>query len=248
MSVTIHLYYTGRNGNARKFAEEMTASGIVEQVRAEAGNESYEYFFPMEDPETVLLIDRWRDQAALDEHHHSEMMPKIAALRDKYKLRLKVERYADECPKERNVIRKAEPQDAGRIAEIEIFNYRLNFYPIFRNDGFYFGEKQVSSAADELRRKGMTDTYVYDDGVVKGFIRMEGTEVKKLFVEPVLQGQGIGAKLLAFAVKEHRADHLWALEKNTKAIAFYARHGFQPTGRKELEEDTDEYLIELKKA
>ena len=95
MSLTINLYYTGKNGSARAFAEEMTASGIVERVRAEAGNERYEYFFPMEDPETVLLIDRWKDQAALDAHHQSPMMKEIAALREKYHLRLRVERYKD---------------------------------------------------------------------------------------------------------------------------------------------------------
>lgn len=95
MSITINLYYTGKNGAARKFAEEMVASGIVAAVRAEEGNERYEYFFPMEDPETVLLIDRWRDQEALDFHHKSPMMSQIAQLRDKYKLRLRVERYAD---------------------------------------------------------------------------------------------------------------------------------------------------------
>ena len=50
----------------------------------------------MEDPETVLLIDRWRDQEVLDFHHKSPMMDKIATLRDKYKLRLRVERYVDE--------------------------------------------------------------------------------------------------------------------------------------------------------
>ena len=96
MSITVNLYYTGKNGSARKFAEEMVASGIVDAVRAEEGNERYEYFFPMEDPEAVLLIDRWRDQAAIDFHHKSEMMTQIAALRDKYGLRLKVERYVEE--------------------------------------------------------------------------------------------------------------------------------------------------------
>lgn len=95
MSITINLYYTGKEGSARKFAQEMVDSGIVEEVRAEEGNEKYEYFFPMEDPETVLLIDRWRDQEALDFHHKSPMMDKIAALRDKYKLRLRVERFVD---------------------------------------------------------------------------------------------------------------------------------------------------------
>lgn len=95
MSITINLYYTGKNGSARKFAEEMVSRGIVDLVRAEDGNERYEYFFPMDDPETVLLIDRWRDQAAIDFHHKSPMMAQIATLRDQYKLRLRVERYVD---------------------------------------------------------------------------------------------------------------------------------------------------------
>ena len=99
MSITINLYYTGTNGCARQFVEEMVSTGIVDAVRAEEGNERYEYFFPMDDPETVLLIDRWRDQAAIDVHHKSKMMAQIAALRDKYKLRLRVERYID-APKE----------------------------------------------------------------------------------------------------------------------------------------------------
>ena len=96
MSLTIHIYYTGTNGNARRFAEEMMVSGIVEAVRQETGNEHYAYYFPMEDPETVLLIDRWKDQAALDLHHKSPMMEQIAALRKKYKIRMKVQRFTEE--------------------------------------------------------------------------------------------------------------------------------------------------------
>ena len=96
MSLIVNLYYTGKDGNARKFAEEMVSSGIVEAIRAEEGNERYEYFFPMDDPETVLLIDHWKDQAALDVHHKSPMMAQIAALRDKYKLCLRVEQYREE--------------------------------------------------------------------------------------------------------------------------------------------------------
>lgn len=95
MSITIHLYYTGKDGSARRFAQEMVESGLADEVRAEEGNLRYEYFFPMEDPETVLLIDRWRDQAALDFHHKSPMMAQIARLRDKYRLKLRTERYTD---------------------------------------------------------------------------------------------------------------------------------------------------------
>lgn len=95
MSITVNIYYTGRNGGARKFAEEMTESGIVADVRTEDGNERYEYFFPMNDPGTVLLIDKWRNQHAIDAHHKSEMMKKIAALREKYKLKMRVERFTE---------------------------------------------------------------------------------------------------------------------------------------------------------
>ena len=99
MSITVHLYYTGRDGSARAFAREMMESGLVEAVRKEDGNEMYAYFLPVEDEETVLLIDRWHDQAALDAHHKSDMMKRIAELRDRHHLRLRVERYIDEIPR-----------------------------------------------------------------------------------------------------------------------------------------------------
>ena len=95
MSLTINIYYTGKNGNAKKFAEEMVREGIVNKVRAEKGNKKYEYFFPMDDPETVLLIDRWESAEALDEHHKSPMMKKIADLKEKYHLHMSVEQYEE---------------------------------------------------------------------------------------------------------------------------------------------------------
>ena len=95
MSLIVNIYYTGRNGSARKFAEEMMSSGIVDRVRSEEGNERYEYFFPMEDEETVMLIDRWKNQEALDLHHKSDMMKQIAKLREKYSLHMKVEKFTE---------------------------------------------------------------------------------------------------------------------------------------------------------
>lgn len=97
MNLTVNIYYTGENGNARKFAEEMEQSGIAEAIRQKSGNLKYEYFYPVHDEETVLLIDSWTSQKALDEHHASDLMPKIMELRNKYDLHMKVERYiADE--------------------------------------------------------------------------------------------------------------------------------------------------------
>jgi len=145
-----------------------------------------------------------------------------------------------------NRIRRANKKDLGRIAEIEVFNYRLNFYPIFQNDEFYFGELQVMEMAKEYA--GLLESiWVYDDGAVKAFMQIEAREIKKLFVEPVLQGKGIGTALIGHAMKEMDARFLWALEKNQRAITFYERQGFHKTDDRRLEEGTDEYLIRLER-
>lgn len=96
MAVTVNIYYSGVDGNAKKFAEEMVSSGVVDDIRAEVGNIRYEYFFPMADMETVLLIDSWEDQHSIDVHHASPMMARIIELREKYDLHMKVERYVSD--------------------------------------------------------------------------------------------------------------------------------------------------------
>ena len=99
MAMTVNIYYTGKNGNAKKFVEEMIHSGIVESIRKEEGNIRYEYFFPYDDNETVLLIDSWENQEALDIHHSLPLMQDIIQLREKYDLHMKVERYvSDKLP------------------------------------------------------------------------------------------------------------------------------------------------------
>ena len=109
MSITVNIYYTGKNGSARRFAEEMSSSGTVAEIRNEKGNIRYDYFYPVDDAETVLLIDSWENQEAIDAHHATPMMNKIMELREKYDLHMKVERYLsdDGIPvKDRSFIRK----------------------------------------------------------------------------------------------------------------------------------------------
>lgn len=146
-------------------------------------------------------------------------------------------------------IRKAKEDDLSRVAEIYIFNNRTNFFPIFRDEGFSFGELQVVPLANDYFKKEeiIKNIYVFDDGVIKGFLQINGTEICKLYVDTFFQSEGIGGKLLDFAVKELHADNLWALEKNVRVISFYQKHGFYLTGRKKYEEGTTEYLVEFKR-
>ena len=94
--ITVNLYYKGQNGSAQAFAREMEASGIAEAIRAEEGNLRYQYFQPLNDPETILLIDSWRDQKSIDSHHASPMMARLAALREKYDLHMTAERFVSD--------------------------------------------------------------------------------------------------------------------------------------------------------
>ena len=95
-AITINIYYSGKKGNAKKFVKEMEKSGTADAIRKEKGNIRYEYFYPANSKDTVLLIDSWESQQALDVHHASPMMGKIAELRNKYDLHMKVERYVED--------------------------------------------------------------------------------------------------------------------------------------------------------
>ena len=94
--ITVNLYYRGSNGSARAFTAEMEASSIAAEIRKEPGNLRYQYFLPLNDPETVLLIDSWANQEAIDAHHASPMMARLAALREKYDLHMTAERFVSE--------------------------------------------------------------------------------------------------------------------------------------------------------
>ena len=143
-------------------------------------------------------------------------------------------------------IRKAVSGDLSRIAEILVFVKRINYLPIFGDEKYSFGELQVLSVAEKYAAPDIIDhIWVYDDGIVKGLIHIEGSEIKELYVDHFFQGQGIGAELIVFAKIGFHTSFLWALEKNAGAIRFYESHGFHKTGTRKLEEGTPEYLIRL---
>lgn len=147
------------------------------------------------------------------------------------------------------LIRKAAVEDLSRIAEILVFVKRMNYRAIFRNDAVSFGEIQVIPVAEMYSKPEILENiWIFEaDGIVKGLIRIAGKEIVELYVEHFFQGQGIGARLIEFAIKEHDVNFLWVLEKNTAAIRFYEAHGFHVTGNKMLEEGTPEYKVMMER-
>lgn len=145
-----------------------------------------------------------------------------------------------------NQIRKAKRNDLSRIAEIAVFVKRIQFRPIFQNDDFSFNELQVLNVIKDYEQV-LDKIFVFDDGIIKGFIYIQNQEIVQLYVDAFFQNQKIGSKLIEYAIRNFSVSTLWALEKNINAIRFYKRHGFYPTYIRKLEEGTDEYLIQLKR-
>lgn len=146
-------------------------------------------------------------------------------------------------------VRRAQECDIVRLAEIEVMSYRLNFYPIFRTDKYFFSELTVPALIDEYERlpQKLENSFVYFDGVVKGFIRINGEEIEKLFVEPAFTGCGIGGALLDYALENTKASRLLVLEKNVRGRRFYEQHGFFDTGKRQRVDDTNEMFIVMRK-
>ena len=145
-------------------------------------------------------------------------------------------------------IRKAEEKDLSRIAEILVFAKRIKYRAIFNNDDYSFNELQVVKLVEEYGKPKILDNiWVYDDGIVKGMIHVDGKEIVELYVDYFFWNQGIGAKLIEFAREKHDVRFLWVLEKNVDAIKFYEAHGFAANGKKQLEEGTPEYVVMMER-
>ncbi|MCM1175855.1 MAG: GNAT family N-acetyltransferase [Blautia sp.] len=148
-----------------------------------------------------------------------------------------------------NHIRKSVIQDASRLAEILIFTKRMNYRKIFHDDKVSFGEMQVLPLAQDYisNPAKLENIWVYDDEFVKGMLHIEGNELTELYVDSFFQNEGIGAKLIEFAIQTFDVSKLFVLEKNIGAIRFYQHHGFSLTQERQLEEGTTEYIVKMER-
>lgn len=147
------------------------------------------------------------------------------------------------------MIRHATVADASRIAEILIFTKRMNYRQIFQNDKVSFGEMQVYPLAKDYISNPvkLENVWVYDDEFVKAMIHINGTQIVEVYVDTFFENQGIGAKLVEYAIEQMNCDWLWVLEKNTRAVHFYEKHGFVLTEEKQYEEGTTEFIVKMKR-
>ena len=91
--IALNVTYQARPGMRERFVEEVKARGLLDAIRGEKGCARYEYFAALEDPDRLLLLENWADEAALEAHQKSPAMAALRAVKEKYMVSTDIKRY-----------------------------------------------------------------------------------------------------------------------------------------------------------
>ena len=150
------------------------------------------------------------------------------------------------------MIRPMQISDIPRVAEIHVFGWRCAYRGIVSDEHLFntlLVSKRMERFEEHLRNIESDsyvfgESYVFDDGIIKAFLTIgpcrdedkpEAFELGGIYVDPCMQGQGVGAALVAFceniaAERNYSEICIWTFEKNAPARAFYEKHGYALDG------------------
>ena len=150
--------------------------------------------------------------------------------------------------------------DESRVSEIRVFAWRSSYRHIF-SDEHLFSTLLVSKQSGHFENVFSYESYVYDDGIIKGFLatgpcedddELDSFEVGSLYIDPFMHRQGIGTAMMAFC--ENAATQrgyskicLWTLEKNAAARSFYEKQGYAPDGARKFLNDIGTHQVRYSK-
>lgn len=122
-------------------------------------------------------------------------------------------------------LRPAAPLDAGRVGAIlSGWIDETDWMPRIRTRA-----EDIAHAATMVERGWVTVAEL--DGTVTGFLARDAEEVHALYIDASTRGVGVGTCLLTEAMARTDQLSLWTFQRNTRAQAFYERHGFDPVAR-----------------
>ena len=131
------------------------------------------------------------------------------------------------------MIRKMQNTDINRVADIWLKTNLKAHYFIPRQ----YWKDNIDLVKEMLPQ---AEVYVYEnDCLIEGFIGLNDEYMEGIFVRDEMQSQGIGKLLLNFVKEKKTKLYLNVYQKNTRAIRFYQREGFE-IQREGLDEVTGE--------
>ena len=96
--IVLNVTYRCKSGMRDAFLERIMAEGIDIACRAEPGNLKYDYYYPADDGDEVLLVEKWRDAGALKTHSEMPHFIRLAAIKPTYVTETIVKRFEPKEP------------------------------------------------------------------------------------------------------------------------------------------------------
>lgn len=122
--IVLNVTYKCRPSKRDEFLERIRAEGVDSASRAEAGNIKYDYYVPAGGGDELLLVEKWRDEAALASHAAEPHFKRLGEIKAEYVLETAIERYSDEpfmkLARERYSVRRFsdKPVEGEKLARI----------------------------------------------------------------------------------------------------------------------------------
>ena len=91
--IVLNVTYKCKPEMREDFMEAIITEGIDVACRAESGNMKYEYYYPAEEGDELLLIEKWTDADALAAHWKQEHYLRLGELKKEFVNETVVEKF-----------------------------------------------------------------------------------------------------------------------------------------------------------
>lgn len=89
----MHVTYTVKAGKRDEFIQKVKELGIMTASLQEPGNLFYEYYYPIDDDNSVLLIESWTNANAQVVHGKTDHFKKLSELKNEYVVAVRIKKF-----------------------------------------------------------------------------------------------------------------------------------------------------------
>lgn len=92
-NLLLNVTYTTKPGKRTAFLKALAQLGVVEKSKQEPGNLKYDYFYPLDSEDQLLLVEIWTDEEALALHTQTEHYQQLQSIKGDYLINASIERF-----------------------------------------------------------------------------------------------------------------------------------------------------------
>jgi len=89
----LNVTYTVKDGKREEFYNQLCEKEIIKKSRNEEGNIKYDYYFPVENANDILLLEIWTNVKAQQIHSETPHFHELQEIKKEYILNVKIEKF-----------------------------------------------------------------------------------------------------------------------------------------------------------